>query len=150
MYNIHKLFEGVKHPSVHIFKEKIACFPPEVQREYYHQAFRHALHDYDTQSKAMRTFFRRLVDAHLQEFLDYLLDKTILGTLRYRLPDPELFRKIAYCLARHTLVKDLAFALILSFSYKLKISSLSQYMKTGALDSADLADLLEILSASLN
>jgi hypothetical protein len=41
--------------------------------------------------------------------------------------------------------KDLLFSLILAFDCDLKISILNQYMKTGMLDSADLAELLEKL-----
>jgi hypothetical protein len=47
MRELKKLFEGVKHPSVHIFRERIAGFSAEEQRAYYHKAFHLALCGFD-------------------------------------------------------------------------------------------------------
>jgi hypothetical protein len=106
------------------------------------------LYGFDGHSERFRTFFSHLVRAHRQEYMDFLHEKTILGSLRYRLDDGELFRKIVYSLERTHLATDasrmdLLFSLILAFDYDLKISAMNQYMKTDILDSADLAELLE-------
>jgi hypothetical protein len=153
MPDLKKLFEGVKHLSVSAFKERIAGLSPEEQTEYYGEVFRCALLDYHTYSKRYRTFFLHLVNAHRQEFLDFLHEKTILGDLRYPLNDRELFFKIVHLLERtnpdpEATKQALAFALLLSFDYDLKISSLQQYMKTQALDTADIADWVEMIHNS--
>jgi hypothetical protein len=75
MKDFKELFEGVKHPSVHIFRERIAGVSAEEQGAYY-----------------------------------------------------------------------VAFALLLSFDYDLKINSFLQYAKTEVFDSADLAEVLLKLS----
>jgi hypothetical protein len=143
MKNLEVIFEGVKHPSVRIFNERIACYSPEEQREYYHEAFRQTLHGFNRHSKRFQAFFRQLVHTHRQEYLDFLHETTILGGMRYRLSDKELFRKVVCRM--EGVQKDLMFSLLLSFNYKLKISTLQQYMKTDLFDPADLADLLEKL-----
>ncbi|MDR1897956.1 MAG: hypothetical protein LBR10_14320, partial [Prevotellaceae bacterium] len=80
MHELRKLFEGVKHPSVRIFRERIACFSPEKQTEYYHNAFFQTLYGFDGHSERFRTFFSHLVRAHRQEYMDFLHEKTILGS----------------------------------------------------------------------
>jgi hypothetical protein len=147
MHELSKLFVGVKHPSVHIFRERIAGFSPEKQRAYLEEAFRQALCGFDRHSKGFQTFFLYLVNTYLQEFATFLREKTIIGHLLFHLSDKELVRKVVYRMVgkgRRTEAsrKRLAFALTLSFDYDLKISTLSQYMKTDVFDAVDLAETL--------
>jgi hypothetical protein len=145
MKDFKELFEGVKHPSVHIFKERIAGFSAEEQSAYYEEAFRQSLCGFDRQSKCLQAFSCRLVHTHQQEFLTFLHNKTILGRFPYQLHDKVLIRKVVFLLEKDMVEgrrKDLAFALLLSFDYDLKISSFLQYAKTEVFDSADLAEVL--------
>ncbi|MDR1556209.1 MAG: hypothetical protein LBS88_04155, partial [Tannerellaceae bacterium] len=148
MKELKKFFEGIAHPSVRLFRERIVGLPPEEQREYFHRAFDCTLHGFDTYSGRFQSFFHHLVRAYSQEYLDYLHEKTLLGRLRYPLHDGDLFRKIVYltegsCRRAEGSGKELAFALLLSFGYDLKISTLHQYMRTERLDTVDIAELLE-------
>jgi hypothetical protein len=150
MFDLKKLFEGAHHLSVPVFKERIAAFSPAEQKEYYHKAFGCSLQGFDKHSERYRCFFHHLVQSHRQDFLHFLQEKTILGHLRYHLHDKDLFLKMVYLLERNNSASEasrqaLVFALILSFRYDLKISSLNQYMKTNKPDAADIADLLEMI-----
>jgi hypothetical protein len=150
MHDLKKLFEGVHHLSVSTFRDRIAALPPAKQKAYCHKAFECSLQGFDGYSDRYRSFFCRMVHAYRQDFLHYLQEKTVMGQLRYPPQDGELLMKMVYLMEQGNPLpgassRSLAFALILSFGYDLKINTMNQYMKIRQAEPSDLADLLEML-----
>jgi hypothetical protein len=148
-FEIKLLFNGLP-PTVSRFVKMASSLPEEKCKELWHKAYYSSLHGFDKKSKTYRRFYKLLVHSDRQRYLDFLQEKTLLGQMRYRPCNPELFLKIVSVLEqlpeqkRHALI-ELLFVLLLAFDYPQKINTLQQYLKTNKLTPSDLTDLLEAI-----
>jgi hypothetical protein len=126
--------------------------------EYRELVFRASLSEYSHTGERMRSFFRVFIMKYRQEFLDYLLEKTMLGQMRYPLSDMEMLYKTDYLLdksrplvqsmrrpgvkrSRKTSGASLAYSLCMAFQSPYALSTLHQKMRTDRFDEGDLKDL---------
>ncbi len=78
------MFKGGS-PSVKKFRLYVSRFSPEEQQEYYETAYMLALTEWHRCGEAYRIFFICLIHHDWQRSLNFLLDHTFFGQLRYPL-----------------------------------------------------------------
>ncbi|WP_106830647.1 hypothetical protein [Parabacteroides pacaensis] len=139
------LFAG-QIPSVKRFYELLSERTDEERGAYLEFAYREALSNWDGQNERYHTFFERLVVHDRQPFLNYLLNHTILGGLRYDLQEPELMQKLLHVMEQ-SLRDDKTSSVSLAFSYQLcfvcalKLSTLTKYIRTSRMDTDEILEL---------
>ncbi|MDH6306120.1 hypothetical protein M2459_002736 [Parabacteroides sp. PF5-5] len=90
-----------------------------------------------------------LTKCNRQPFLDYLHKATVMGSLRFKVENPILLRKVIWLLEggvreRKSSSWDLCSSLLYGMDFGLKVNSLHQYMRTDIFITDDMVELLEI------
>ena len=148
MQEIQKLIGKGQRPSVRKFEKALSSLAPIEQEYYYYRAYHACLFDWQTLPGWHRTFLINLVQHNRQPFQDYLIKHSILGTLRYTLQDPAMVIKMFHLLEKkqknHKIsFNHLAFSLLCGFDFKLKISTLGDYLRDTQFTPEELLELLQ-------
>lgn len=94
-----------------------------------------------------KDFIVAVIEHERQPIVDFCIEKTVLGRLRYTLRVPKLFIAMfhlleAVCRTRQTSLNHLAMAILISFHIRLKVSSLGNYLADQVLDTDEIMVLL--------
>lgn len=93
MYDTLKSLFGRKKPSVSKFEIILSELPP-VRRLYYRQlAYKVALCEWDYLTVDYKTFLTNFITRDWQRSVDYLLEHTALGELRFDLQEPDIIQR---------------------------------------------------------
>lgn len=120
-------------PSPASFDAKLKTFEEPLRQQYRLNLCRLAFGYYDQ----LPGPFRKFTDAYLKHdrelYLDYLLNHTPLGKLRYTLHNPDLFLPLLYVLENadrrgRVMYHQLASSLLLAFSSPYKLETLDNYL----------------------
>lgn len=146
MYEELKALFGKETPSVSKFQKILNELPP-VRRLYYLQlAYKAAFCDWDVMNVRYQLFLTRLFTRDWQRTLNFLLEKTVLGTLQFDLQEPEIIQRFVGQM-EHQEGKavpsslHLAFCLSLVFPYPWSVGYLGDKLRTQTLTAEDLLRL---------
>lgn len=137
-------------PSPASFDAKLKTFEEPLRQQYRLSLCRLAFGYYDR----LPGPFRKFVDAYLKHdrelYIDYLLNSTPLGKLRYTLHNPELFLPLLYVLENadrrgRVMYHQLASSLLLSFSFPHKLETLDNYLCHSRPDADTLNEFLFLM-----
>ncbi len=126
---------GVASPTVRLFEAQMKSLSPDVRREWEHLICRLAFGYYDNLPKRYEKFIRRYLSHSPDVYLNYLRLHSPMGAFCYPLLHPDLFLKMVHLLEtseRKTKISycHLASSILLAFDFRLKISTLSKYLRT--------------------
>lgn len=150
MYNKLKELFGTEVPSVKMFKLLLRGLLGEEQEVYRKAAVSAAFCNWAIMPQYYRDFLTRLFLHDKQKALDYLLKETVLGSLRYKLREPELMQKLfTYVEGKQedgyapSLVR-LSFTLLLAFRVDKSVEYYGDILSRNDLTLNDFAYLFEI------
>lgn len=148
MYATLKRLFGRKKPSVSKFETLLSDFPP-VRRLYYRQlAYKVALSEWDYLTVDYQTFLTNFITRDRQRSVDYLLEHTVLGELRFELQEPDIIQRFVGLMEGRAFGHEasfvhLAFSLRLSFTYDYDIEYFGDKLRSIILTATDLNMLKE-------
>ena len=124
---------GTKEPTITSFRNALRTLPEEeieaMKRDIFALAFLYWLE----LAKYQRQFIRSLFFHERQMVLTYLLEKTVLGSIRYPIRDVDSFLKYIHIFYNSKMniklsLNFLSFVLLLVFDLPFKVSTLSAYI----------------------
>ena len=124
---------GTKEPTITSFRNALKTLPEEeveaMKRDVFALAFLHWLE----LAKYQRQFIRSLFFHERQMVLTYLLEKTVLGVIRYPVRDVNSFLKYVHIFYNSKIniklsLRHLSFVLLLVFDLPFKVSTLRAYI----------------------
>lgn len=147
MYQDLKKLFGSEVPSVRKFVEKLSKLSAEEQEFYYMAAYHTAFCEWLRLGVRYRLFLHDLIQHDWQRSLNFLLNCTIMGTLRYPLQEHDLVIKLIALLEGKKKgytpsYNHLAFSIQLAFPNFYKLSTFGDKLRTIRLDTDELLDLL--------
>lgn len=136
------LFDG-ETPSVSKFYQLLSELPPVRRLYYLRMAYKAAFCEWDVMNYRYHLFLTRLFTRDRQRTLDFLLENTVLGTLRFDLQEPDIIiRFIAQMESRKPDFKPsfvhLAFSLLLVFVHTNSVEYLGDKLREQTLTAEDL------------
>ncbi|WP_347394755.1 hypothetical protein [Parabacteroides leei] len=143
MYDTLKSLFGRKKPSVSKFEIILSELPP-VRRLYYRQlAYKVALCEWDYLTVDYKTFLTNFITRDWQRSVDYLLEHTALGELRFDLQEPDIIQRFiglteGRAFGHEASFVHLAFSLRLSFAYDYDIEYFGDKLRSIILTATDL------------
>lgn len=143
MYDTLKALFGKKKPSVRKFETLLSELPP-VRRLYYRQlAYKVALCEWDYLTVEYQTFLTNFITHDWQRSIDYLLEHTVLGELRFELQEPDIIQRFIGLMEGKKFNHEasfvhLAFSLRLAFSYEYDIEYFGDKLRKRILTATDL------------
>lgn len=141
MYKDLKALFGTEVSSVRKFKQKLKNLPPEEQHDRRIYAKHAAFCDRSNLPVSYRNLLSNLIQNDWQGALDFLVNDTVLSTLRYPLQDPDLlFKMLALLEGRKQQYAHFAFILLLVFESPYKVSYLGDLLRTRRLDTDELGN----------
>lgn len=152
MYTKLKELFGRKTPSVKMFKSLLDNLPEPEQELYKKAAVDTAFCDWENTPPRYRLFLTDLFQHHWQKSLDFLLYKTVIGSLGYELQQPELLRKVFSLLEGKRedgfmpSYLHLSFVLLLVFHDNKSVEYLGDLLRK-EITSDDFSDLLDLWKA---
>lgn len=142
------LFGNASSPAS--FDAKLKTLEEPVRRQYLLNLCRLGFGYYDQ----LPGPFRKFTDAYLKHdrelYIDFLLNHTPLGNLRYTLHNPELLLPLLYVLENadrrgRVMYHQLASSLLLSFSFPYKLETLDNYLCHSQPDADTLSEFLFLM-----
>ena len=143
MYDTLKVLSGRKKPSVRKFETLLSDLPP-VRRLYFRQlAYKVALCEWDYLTVDYQTFLTDFLTRDWQRSVDYLLEHTVLGELRFELQEPDIIQRFIGLMEGRAFGHEasfvhLAFSLRLAFSYPYDIEYFGDKLRSKILTATDL------------
>lgn len=143
MYDTLKVLFGRKKPSVRKFETLLSDLPP-VRRLYFRQlAYKVALCEWDYLTVDYQTFLTDFLTRDWQRSVDYLLEHTVLGELRFELQEPDIIQRFIGLMEGRAFDHEasfvhLAFSLRLAFSYPYDIEYFGDKLRSKTLTATDL------------
>lgn len=149
MYEDLKKLFGDETPSVSLFKRKLKKLCKEEQAFYRKAALSAAFFEWESLTPRYQEFITRLFKHKWQKTLDYLLQSTVMGSLRFQPIDPELLQQVI------TLVEgkqengykpsypELAFAFLLAFKVDYSVKYFTRLLRENKLLEDDFWYLVE-------
>jgi hypothetical protein len=126
---------GKKLPSVELFDKILSEMPEKEAIKLRKEMYRFSFNHWNEMSPLHQMFFDKLFTRDRDTFLNFLLNDTPLGILRYELQLPKLLIKVLHLLelpkkgtGKRLSFRHLAFSLSLSFCYNLSLSTLADYL----------------------
>lgn len=142
MYKDLKALFGTEVPSVRKFKQKLSELSPKEQHVWRISAYHAAFCDWSDLPVSYRKLLSNLMQNDWQGALDFLINDTVLSTLRYPLQDPDLlFKMLALLEGRKQQYAHFAFILLLVFKSPYKVSYLGDLLRTRRPDTDELLDV---------
>lgn len=143
MYEELKALFGKETPSVNRFDALLSELPPVRRLYYLRLAYKAAFGEWDIMTVRYQVFLTRLFTRDRQRTLNFLLEYTVLGTLRFDLQQPDIIlRFIAQMEKRrpdyNPSLVHLAFSLLLTLSYKGSVEYLGDKLREEWLTAEDL------------
>lgn len=143
MYDTLKRLFVKQKPSVKKFEMILSELPP-VRRLYYRQlAYKLALCEWDYLTVDYKTFLTNFITHDWQRSVDYLLEHTALGELRFDLQEPDIIQRFiglteGKAFGHTASFVHLAFSLRLAFSYDYDIEYFGDKLRSKILTATDL------------
>lgn len=143
MYDELKALFGKETPSVSKFERILSDLPP-VRRLYYHRlAYKAAFCEWDIMTVRYQLFLTHFFTRDWQRTLDFLLEYTVLGTLRCNLREPDIIQRfIGQMESRDPgntpSFVHLSFSLLLVFPYNWSVEYLGDKLREKHLTAEDL------------
>lgn len=143
MYDELKALFGKEAPSVSKFQTILSDLPPVRRLYYLRLAYKAAFCEWDVMTVRYQIFLTRLFTRDWQRTLDFLLEYTVLGTLRTELREAEIIQRfIGQMESRDPGNKPsfvhLAFSLLLVFPYNWSVEYLGDLLREKHLTAEDL------------
>lgn len=143
MYDILKELFGKQKPSVKKFEVILSELPP-VRRLYYRWlAYKVALCEWDYLTVDYKIFLTNFITHDRQRSLDFLLEHTVLGMLRFDLQEADIIQRFiglmeGKAFGHESTFVHLAFSLQFAFSYNYNIEYFGDKLRTNILTATDL------------
>ncbi|MDF9830404.1 hypothetical protein M2133_001751 [Parabacteroides sp. PF5-6] len=143
--NLILLFKG-ENPSIPHFLEATHLLSEQEKMLWRQEIFRLALSGWTQANKNYRHFFKSMIVAYRQQFIDYYHAQTVMGELAFPVGEPDtmiLFSKLWYEYEGYkgAPFRQLAFNLSLSFEQHYSLKSICTLSSAQMIDPGDLLDI---------
>lgn len=137
---------GTKHPTTALYENVLNQLPANEQLRLKNDIFLLAFGYWNQLPEYFHQFLINYFTHDRESLLDFVLENTLLGALRYKLSHPQLVIKVFHILERNKKVGrlsylHLAFVLLISFDYPYKLRTLAEYLRRGDLTAGELLQL---------
>lgn len=139
--SLFKIFRG-RIPSVREFNREIDALPFNERRERLYPIFSIAFSNWYVLNKKCRMFIKKVIEHDRQIWLDFLLERTVIGELRYhpRFPDALLraLKIVEYENRKGKIsVNHLSMSMLMVFDYSYRLSTMGDYLRRIKVDVED-------------
>lgn len=139
--SLSRLFSG-KIPSVRDFNREIDALPLDEKRERLYPIFRIAFTSWSVLNGKCRMFIKRVIEHDRQIWLDYVLERTVIGALRYHVQFPDALLKavkiVEYENRRGKIsLNHLSMGILMVFDYNYRLSTMGDYLRRVKVDVED-------------
>lgn len=139
--SLSNLFRG-KIPSVSEFNREIDALPSSMRRERLYPIYCIAFSSWSSLNNRCRMFIKRVIEHDRQIWLDFLLERTVIGELRYHTQFPDALLRAVKIVEYENRkgkisVNHLSMSMLMVFDYSYKLSTMGDYLRRIKVDVED-------------
>jgi hypothetical protein len=141
---------GGKEPTITSFRNALKTLPEEEREVMKRDLFALAFLHWPELAKYQQDYVKTILGHEPEMLLTYLIENTVLGSLRSPVKEPESFFKFFHIFSKskmnHKLsIRRLAFSLLLGFDLPLKVRTLAEYIHRKKPDTDDVFGFVQRL-----